>query len=324
MLNDPELKSLVTHQGPASESLDPFKPQAWFVESERSASGAIVDSLCILLTGKECPWRCVMCDLWKHTLAYPTPARAIPRQIESVLSQVPRSPQEVKLYNSGSFFDVAAVPPQDYKRIADQLSFAQKVIVESHPRLVGQRTLEFRALLIGDLEVALGLETAEPEVLLRLNKRFDLAQFDRSATFLSGHGISLRAFLLVQPPFTSPDEAVPAALKSAQFAFKCGASAVSLIPTRPGNEALAQLAQRGNFIPPTLATLEGAFEAVLRLRAGRAFADLWDLEKFAACQACFASRRDRLQQMNLSQSIFPRITCRHCSEAAGEDGNDAR
>ena len=67
------------------------------------------------------------------------------------------------------------------------------------------------------------------------------------------------------------------AVKSAVFALSCGATAVSLIPTRPGNGALERLMETGEFSPPRLATLEKALELALEVRGdGRIFAG--DLE----------------------------------------------
>jgi radical SAM enzyme (TIGR01210 family) len=177
------LSRWIVAQRPARDAVDPFKPHGFFLEQERSASGRIVSSGCILLTNKECPWRCLMCDLWKHTLTGSTPRGAIPKQIAFALEQLGQ-PAQLKLYNSGSFFDAAAIPPADYPSIAQSISFAEHVVVESHPRLIGPRTLRLRDLLSDSLEVAMGLETVHPQVLPRMNKRFDLADFARAADFL--------------------------------------------------------------------------------------------------------------------------------------------
>ena len=45
-------------------------------------SGKVAKSGVILLTNKECPWRCLMCDLWKNTVTTSTPPGSIPSQIE--------------------------------------------------------------------------------------------------------------------------------------------------------------------------------------------------------------------------------------------------
>jgi archaeosine synthase beta-subunit len=309
-------RSWIGAQRPARSILpDPFRPHAFFLEAERIESGRIVPSATILLTNKECPWRCLMCDLWKNTTTETVPSGAIPRQIEFALEQLGGGPEQVKLYNSGSFFDPAAIPPADYPGIARTIAFAKHVVVESHPRLIGEKALRLRDLLSGSLEVALGLETIHPQVLPRLNKRSDLGSFSRAVEFLRNNGISVRAFILVQPPFLDETEGLEWAVKSAAFAFACGAAVASLIPTRAGNGAMERLMETGEFAPPRLATLEQASERSLNLRAGRVFADTWDLEAFSRCPTCLEARRHRLQTMNLSQTIPPPVSCEACAHS---------
>jgi radical SAM enzyme (TIGR01210 family) len=306
----------ITTQRPLRAQADPLRPHGFFLEREPSSTGRLLCSACILLTNKECPWRCLMCDLWKNTLSHSVPPGAIPKQIEYALSELGSVPEQLKLYNSGSFFDAAAIPLEDYALIAARVAFAQHVIVESHPRLVGEMALRLRDLLRGSLEVALGLETIHPEVLPRLNKRFTLDHFDRAAAFLRKGSIAVRAFVLVKPPFLNDDEAVEWAVKSARFAFDCGAGVVSLIPTRPGNGALDRLRASGEFAPPSLSVLERSLEGSLQLRAGRVFADIWDLEKFSSCSACFEQRRQRLQAINLTQVFAQPIRCSVCENTS--------
>ncbi len=292
--------------------MDPFKPHGFFLEEERSRFGRVVHSSVILLTNKECPWRCLMCDLWRNTLSETVPPGAIPRQIEYALAQLGSRPEQLKLYNSGSFFDPAAIPLADYPAIAERVSFAQHVVVEAHPRLVGEKALRLRDLLSGSLEVAMGLETVHPEILPRLNKKFELAHFARAANFLRQEEIAVRAFVLVKPPFMSEAAGLEWAVKSAEFAFSCGATVVSLIPTRPGNGAMDRLMAAGAFTPPRLATLERALEFAVNLRKGRVFADTWNLEPFSSCSACLEKRRQRLHDINLTQQIRPTIDCPVC------------
>ncbi len=257
-----------------------------------------------------------MCDLWKNTTTQTVPLGAIPRQIEHALSQFPFPPEQIKLYNSGSFFDPAAIPPADYPAIARLLAFAKRVVVESHPRLVGKGALRLRELLSGALEVAMGLETAHPRVLPLLNKKFDLAHFAEACEFLVSNRISTRAFVLVRPPFMDEEEGVEWAVKSAAFALERGAAVVSLIPTRPGNGAMDRLRESGDFAPPRLASLEKALALALQLAGGgRIFADTWDLEKFSNCPVCFENRRRRIHAMNRSQRVLPAIDCPACEGA---------
>src|SRR5580698_6124163 len=188
--------------------LDPMRPWQFFAEEERSSNGEIVPVNTLFLTNRECPWRCVMCDLWKNTLTESVPIGAIPAQIEYALARLPAA-RVVKLYNSGSFFDPHAIPVADYPAIARLLDRFERVIVESHPALIGDNCFRFRDLIAGRLEVAMGLETVHPEILPKLNKGMTLEQFSLSADVLRRNTIDLRAFILVKPPFLDEHEALP-------------------------------------------------------------------------------------------------------------------
>lgn len=302
----------ILSQRTARNQVDPFRPYAFLVEDERSASGEVIPVATLFLTNRECPWRCVMCDLWRNTLTESVPAGAIPGQIDYALACLPPA-RQLKLYNSGSFFDHRAIPREEYPAIADRARRFERTIVECHPALIDDACARFRDLLATPLEIAMGLETAHPEVLERLNKRMLLDQFAAAAAFLRKNDIDVRVFLLVHPPFMPPDEAALWARRSVEFAFDCGATAVTLIPTRGANGAMEKLVATGQFVPPSLETLETAAEYGVGLQRGRVFADTWDLNgRPNACPNCNAARIDRLQQLNLTQSISPRIECDLC------------
>ena len=386
--------------------LDPFRPQASFVEAERSASGEIVSVATIFLTNRECPWRCVYCDLWKNTTIETVPVGAVPAQIDFALAELRKERcRQIKLYNAGSFFDPNAVPPQDFPAIANRMRGFERVIVECHPALVGESAVHFRDLLspqphrsvfdadtgmeesrdalripsplngekvaegrmrggntkdsdsrknsnpvasvttphptlsplrgegplttrsapvhshktrcalspVGaQLEIAMGLEVADDALLARLNKRMTLAMFQRAAESLVSRGIHVRAFVIVKPPFVRADsEAVNLARRSIDFAFDCGATAVSLIPGRFGPDALRDLAKAGEFAPPSFDTLEASLDYGIAQGRGRVFADLWDIESLGGCCHCMPERVARLREINLRQTVLPRITCSH-------------
>ena len=77
-------------------------------------------------------------------------AGAIPAQVAAARSAVRDEPVPVtgmKLYNAGSFFDPRAVPEADYDAVAEALAGLSRVIVESHPALVGPRVDRLLAAL---------------------------------------------------------------------------------------------------------------------------------------------------------------------------------
>ncbi|TNE63926.1 MAG: radical SAM protein [Bacteroidetes bacterium] len=295
-------------QRTAKNPVDVRQPYAWLAEPERTAAGTVEQVATVFLTNKECPFRCLMCDLWKNTTDEKTPAGAIPHQIEYALKRLPPT-RHIKLYNSGNFFDTGAIPPDDYPAIAALLDPFETVIVEAHPKLINARCLQFRDMLKGRLEVAIGLETAHPGVLQRLNKRMDLNDFRESVRFLTGHGIQSRAFTLLRPPFLTEPEGVYWAKRTLDVAFEAGVGCCVVIPTRAGNGGMDWLQAQGYFSPPALESLEAVMAYGLRLGAGRVFADLWDLHLFSDCPDCFEQRKARLETMNLHQTVPPEITC---------------
>jgi hypothetical protein len=163
------------------------------------------------------------------------------------------------------------------------------------------------------LEVALGLETAHPEALRRLGKRVTLDRFREAARRTRQLGADVRVFLLVGVPFIPRPQQREWIARSIAQAFDCGASVVSLIPTRSGNGALEALERAGLFERPSLADVEDALERALPSAAGRVFADLWDLQSLATCPACFDARLERLRIMNLEQRVLPPVPCARCT-----------
>lgn len=292
-------------------SVDPQKPYAWLVEKERTVSGEIEEVAIIFLTNRECPYRCLMCDLWKNTTDKSVPAGSIPNQIEWALNHLPdiKHVKHIKLYNSGSFFDGRAIAETDYKRIASLVCSFETVIVESHPGLVNNKCLIFRDMLKPDLHIALGLETVHPEILKKLNKQMTLEDFRNSVSFLTKNGILARAFILLRPPFLSESEGIYWAERSLDFAFETGVECCTVIPVRAGNGVMDLLLEKGHFTPPDIHSLETVLEYGIKLNSGRVFADVWDLGMFSSCDKCIDQRTNRLIAMNLSQRIISRDEC---------------
>ena len=116
---------------PAKNLVDAQRPYAYNAERELSARGIVEPVATIFLTNRECPFRCLMCDLWKNTLDQPTPADAILNQIDFALERLPPT-NIIKLYNSGNFFDAKAVRIDELPGIAARLKDYATVIVENY------------------------------------------------------------------------------------------------------------------------------------------------------------------------------------------------
>lgn len=288
--------------------VNPNLPYAWLVEKEKTISGSVEDVGIVFITNRECPFHCLMCDLWKNTTDEAVPEANIARQIEWALERMDGI-RHIKLYNSGSFFDTRAVPESEYKKIAELLKDFETVIVESHPRMISESVLNFRRLLRPELHIAMGLETIQPEIVKILNKKMVPEDFKVAARFLKKNSIPSRAFILLKPPFVLEEEGIYWAEKSIDFAFNTGVECCIIIPVRPGNGIMDHLHKHGFFSPPSIRSLEKVLEYGIMLGAGRIFADTWDLGLFSSCDKCTHQRTERIINMNLQQKILPCIDC---------------
>ena len=288
--------------------VDPLKPYALNTELERTRPGRIEEVATIFLTNRECAFHCLMCDLWKNTTDIPVPVGAIPAQIKWALTQL-TPVKHLKLYNNGNFFDKQAIPAEDFAEITSLVAGFESLIVESHPRLIDERCLEFSDQIKPELQMAIGLETVNPQILSKLNKRMDIVDFERAVRFLYKHNIPTRTFILLRPPFLTEKEGVQWAMRSIDYAFETGVECIVIIPTRAGNGAMDWLQSNRYFSPPSISSLEQVLEYGIQLNKGRVFADLWDIEIFSDCSKCFDSRTKRLTDMNLNQHVLPPVNC---------------
>jgi archaeosine synthase beta-subunit len=301
---------------PPKGHVDPYTAHGSLLEEERRPDANIERALTVFLAGAECPFTCSFCDLWRWTIDGPTPPGALTRQLESVLQALDHPvPARLKLYNASNFFDQRAVPPKDLLGIATLTASFASVTVESHASTIGPATLAFARQITGRLEVAVGLETIHPVASAQLNKRLDLARFDTAARFLLDNGVDLRVFVLLGAPYVGADESVAWTARTVEYAVERGASVVSIIPVRGGNGEMERLQALGEFTPPTLSQLEDALDDCLQFTGSVVTADLWDVERLAACERCGSERIARLRRLNVTGRPEPRIACAMCGGA---------
>ncbi len=287
---------------PPKNKVSSHRPYVFLNETECAADRSQIEISTIFLTNRECPFQCLMCDLWKNTLDHTLEPGMIPEQIEHALHRLPPA-RQIKLYNSGNFFDPKAIPETDLPRVVSLVQHFERVIVENHPLLCNEGCLDFQQMIAGQLEIALGLETIHKDVLRSLNKQMTLDDFSRAVDFLLSHSIQTRAFVLLKPPFMEEQEGIDWAIRSVEYAFSLGVECCSLIPTRSGNGILEELERAGQFSHPQLSSVETTLEACLNLKQGRVFMDLWDLERLYPDEANLKKRLKRLAQMNHFQKI---------------------
>ena len=309
-MNGPAVDRRIKDLRPPKDYVDPYRANGSVVEDERRPDGTIERALTIFLAGAECPFTCSFCDLWRGTIDGATPVGALTKQIENVVRTLGNDPcTRLKLYNSSNFFDKRAVPLSDVHGIALLAAPYSAVTVESHANTIGPAALDFAAQLSGRLEIAVGLETIHPVAAAQLNKRLDLARFDRAARFLSENDIDLRVFVLLGAPHVPARESVAWTVRTVEYAVDRGASVVSIIPVRGGNGEMERLQKRDEFTPPTLAELEEVLDRCAHIRCAVVTADLWDVERLPACEHCRREKVERLRRFNLTGRAEPPVVC---------------
>ena len=290
----------------------------WEASSPRSQP-TLVRTL--FLRGSECRFRCVICDLLRYTHEGNTPQDSIAEQVRYGLARPidpatfgANRPKWLKLYNASSFFDTANVPSTDLPEVARLASGYERVIVENHPRILPWPAIDdFQSRLSGRLEIAMGLETVDPIVLQRLNKRITIDDFASAADTMREQGIDVRAFVLLRPPWTEEEAAIGWCRRSIEFAIQHGARHVTVIPVRGGNGALEWLAARGEFQPPKAESLERIISEFVSDDRCVVTADLWDWKQLRGiCAHCSETRRLRLERMNLTRVQEAPIDCESC------------
>lgn len=313
----PDRREIRVARGP-KEAVDPKKTLAQWDEFEMAFPGVVAPTRVLLLAGSECRFTCTMCDLWRHTLDHATTTGDIVIQIEQALHSpfnLPKtSPSNttilqerwIKLYNSSNFFDPFNVPTEDLVPIAKLLPEFSRIIVENHPRLLHDTIPKFRDLLNGKLEIAMGLETADPATLKWLNKGMVLDDFKIATTQLQQWNIDARVFLLLGLPGKTFSESLHSCLEAIELASSLGVRHCSVIPMRTQHGVMAKLSNDHWVADITAQDLEEALSLMLGRYSAIVTVDLWDWDRLPGhCDICRQVRKDRLAAMCYQQRSLP-------------------
>ena len=235
-----------------------------------------------------------MCDLWKNTLIGARAARRDRRADPRRPSPVFPPARHVKLYNAGSFFDPRAIPPGDFEEIAALVSPFERVDrrVAPGPRRRALPALA-RSRSTGRLEVAHRARDDPPgrpaaaeqaDVARATSQRPGRSCATPASPCASSSSSAFRSLARGRGP------RLGAAARSPSPST-CGASTVAA-HSDPVRQRRARRARRRQASSPSPGSRRSRtpLDFGLGLGRGRVFADLWDLERFRRCDACFAAR----------------------------------
>lgn len=216
----------------------------------------VVPSLTAVLTTKGCCWArrngCTMCG---YIIDSNPSAQGsdIQKQFHEVLAHYGKEFKIIKIFTSGSFLDQDEVPIDVRDAILSELIGMPKVIVESRPEFVTPEICDDISKINEHIEVAIGLETSNDSIRNNyINKGFSFRDFVRASEAALANGITLKAYLLLKPPFLTEREALEDALQSVRDAAP-HADTISLNSCNVQKGTLVEtLWKKGLYRPPWL------------------------------------------------------------------------
>ena len=197
--------------------IDPSEPVSVWSEKD-VIKGNTVDALVVILRSRGCYWSrqsgCLMCGYNRDCLES-VASQDLIGQFGKAMEKHANQPY-IKIYTSGSFLDPQEIDPKARDCIlALAGEKADKILVESRPEFVNERTLEEALGKVKNLEIAIGLETADDELRARsINKGFQFSDFERACSTARELDVSIRTYLLMKPPFITEGEAIRDTLAS--------------------------------------------------------------------------------------------------------------
>lgn len=258
--------------GPESERHARALVNSW-TEAE-SLDGARVPARVLILRTRGCYWAdlkgCSMCGYAKDTLGRSATREELALQVAEALRGYRGEPY-VKVYTSGSFLDDREVDPGS--RVALARAFrgrARRLLFETLPEFATPEALApVREAFGGELEVALGLESTQPEVLNRLvNKGSTPQEYLDAARRVRAAGDRTKGYLLLKPPYLTEAEAVEDVLRSVEVA-RGEFDALSVNPVHIQNGTVVEWQyRRGRYRPPWLWSVVDVLRRGAPLAAG--------------------------------------------------------
>ncbi|MCI4331769.1 MAG: archaeosine biosynthesis radical SAM protein RaSEA [Thermoplasmata archaeon] len=231
-----------------------------------------VRAFVLILRTRGCYWAdvkgCSMCGYAKDTLGRSATPGELATQLEHAMRAYRGEPY-VKIYTSGSFLDDREVDPASRRAIVATFGAkARRILFETLPEFATEATLApLRDAFAGELEVAEGLESTQPEVLRRLiNKGSPPSEYFAASERIRALGIRSKGYLLLKPPYLTEEEAVADVLASiAEAAPRFDTLSVNPVHIQNGT-VVEWLFRRGRYRPPWLWSLVHVMQEGAKIR----------------------------------------------------------
>lgn len=231
--------------------------------------GKPITALTIIFQTSGCRWNnCAMCGYVYDSAKSPPSHNDMIKQFENAMSRCRDEEFIVKIFTSGSFLDDGEISGETRKEMLSRLGKddrVKKVIAETRPEFVTPVKLNDAIASLGKpFEVAMGLETSNDTIRKDcINKGFTFADFVRAGENAISAGVTVKAYLMLKPPFLSEGVAMNDMIRSINDAASyAGTISVNLCNVQKGT-LVDEMFERGDYRPPWL------WSAVEALKTGK-------------------------------------------------------
>lgn len=207
----------------------------------------------------------------EHTI----PSDRILNSIGDLIAKTKTSkPIELKIFNSGSFFDNKDVPQELKSQIIKLLKknpSIRKLSVESRPEYLLENYDEIisykNSLNPINLEIGIGLESSNNTILRDCwNKGFSFEDYKESVEKIRSQDIKIKTYVFVKPPFLTELEAINDTIQTIQDVFRIGTDIISVNPCNIQKGTLVDhLFKKDKYQPPWLWSILYIIQEVKKL-----------------------------------------------------------
>ncbi len=220
--------------------------------------GKPITALTVIFQTSGCRWNnCTMCGYVYDSAQKPPSHDDLMKQFGNALSRCKDEEFILKIFTSGSFLDDSEIDAETRKEMLSRLGAderVKKVIAETRPEYVTQEKVsESMASLGKRFEVAMGLETSNDMIRKDcINKGFTFSDFVRAGEIAKREGATVKAYLMLKPPFLSEGIAMNDMIQSINDAAPyAGTISVNLCNVQKGT-LVDEMFERGDYRPPWL------------------------------------------------------------------------
>ncbi len=204
-----------------------------------------------------CSWykysACSMCGYF-NDISSPS-VEDLKKQIDYVSSTL--NTEVLKVFTSGSFLDPVEIPAEVREYFFESIEGkVKKLLVESRTEYINEESLKNMTSHSFSSRIAIGLESANDLVIENsVNKGSTFQKYVKAADMIRNHGVELRTYLLLKPPFLSERQAIDDTIRSIEKVSKITTD-VSINPVNVQKNTLVDfLWKRGLYRPPRLWSL---------------------------------------------------------------------